>query len=88
MRLYSMTPWRTRGGIPTLELIRAQFGEGVADLVSALSDTTETPKPPWRGRKEEYLRHLEEASEPVLRISAADKLHNALGDPAGLLRTR
>jgi GTP pyrophosphokinase len=35
------------------------------------------PKPPWRARKEAYLAHLPQAPLPVLRVSAADKLHNA-----------
>jgi (p)ppGpp synthase/HD superfamily hydrolase len=66
-----------QGGPATLELIREQFGDVVAELVMALSDTDETPKPPWRTRKEQYLRHLEDAPPAVLRVSAADKLHNA-----------
>jgi (p)ppGpp synthase/HD superfamily hydrolase len=66
-----------QGGPPTLELIRRAFGLHVAELVKALSDTDITPKPPWRARKEAYLAHLEEAPTEVLRISAADKLHNA-----------
>jgi (p)ppGpp synthase/HD superfamily hydrolase len=66
-----------QGGQPTLDLIRLEFGANVADLVSALSDTDETPKPPWRPRKEAYLLHLEDAPTGVLRVSAADKLHNA-----------
>jgi (p)ppGpp synthase/HD superfamily hydrolase len=66
-----------QGGPPTLELIRRQFGDLVANLVMALSDTDETPKPPWRYRKESYLFHLETAPVEVLRVSAADKLHNA-----------
>ena len=35
------------------------------------------PKPAWRERKEKYLEHLKTASASVLRISLADKLHNA-----------
>jgi (p)ppGpp synthase/HD superfamily hydrolase len=65
-----------QGGRLTLELIRREFGDEVADLVFALSDTDVTPKPPWRARKEEYLLHLEDAPTGVLRVSAADKLHN------------
>lgn len=65
-----------QGGAPTLALIRLQFGDTVADLVDALSDTDQTPKPPWRARKEDYLVHLEHAPVSVLRVSAADKLHN------------
>jgi hypothetical protein len=45
--------------------------------VMALSDTDVTPKPPWRERKEQYLQHLEVAPISVLRVSAADKRHNA-----------
>jgi (p)ppGpp synthase/HD superfamily hydrolase len=65
-----------QGGKATAEHIRRQFGDTVADLVCALSDTDVTPKPPWRMRKEEYLLHLEEAPVGLLRVSAADKLHN------------
>jgi (p)ppGpp synthase/HD superfamily hydrolase len=65
-----------QGGKPTLDLIRREFGDEVAALVFALSDTDVTPKPPWRARKEEYLLHLEEAPMGVLRVSAADKLQN------------
>ena len=65
-----------QGGPATLELIRQEFGDVVAEMVSALSDTDEIPKPPWGARKEAYLRHLEDATPAVLRVSAADKLHN------------
>jgi (p)ppGpp synthase/HD superfamily hydrolase len=66
-----------RGGKATLDRIRAEFGERVGDIVEGCSDTLEDPKPPWRARKEAYLAHLEEASNEVLRVSLADKLHNA-----------
>jgi (p)ppGpp synthase/HD superfamily hydrolase len=66
-----------QGGVETLEEIRQKFGAHVADIVDALSDTFETPKPPWRARKEAYLLHLEEASPEILLVSLADKLHNA-----------
>ena len=66
-----------QGGSATLELISDEFGEAVADLVAGVSDTDQTPKPPWRARKEEYFVHLETANSSVLRVSAADKLHNA-----------
>ena len=42
-----------------------------------LTDTDQTPKPPWRARKEAYLAHLSEASSAVLLVSLADKIHNA-----------
>ena len=56
--------------------IRERFGDPVADIVAACSDTSETPKPPWRARKSAHLHHLITRS-PRLLISAADKLHNA-----------
>lgn len=35
------------------------------------------PKPPWRERKLKYLEKMRSASPSVLRVSIADKLHNA-----------
>jgi (p)ppGpp synthase/HD superfamily hydrolase len=66
-----------QGGAPTLERIRSEFGERVAAIVEACTDTLETPKPPWRERKERYLAHLEEVPDDALRVSLADKVHNA-----------
>jgi (p)ppGpp synthase/HD superfamily hydrolase len=66
-----------QGGRETLERIRSEFGDAVADIVEACSDSLGEPKPPWKDRKRGYLEHLEEASEPALRVSLADKLHNA-----------
>src|SRR3954453_19300521 len=43
------------GGPPMLERIRLQFGEDVARIVKANSDTDEEPKPPWRQRKQDYI---------------------------------
>jgi len=45
--------------------------------VLACSDADTSPKPAWRKRKEGYLAHLESAPPEVLRVSLADKLHNA-----------
>jgi (p)ppGpp synthase/HD superfamily hydrolase len=66
-----------QGGAPTLERIRAEFGERVAAIVEACTDTMESPKPPWRERKERYFEHLEEVRDDALRVSLADKVHNA-----------
>jgi (p)ppGpp synthase/HD superfamily hydrolase len=66
-----------QGGRETLEAIRSRFGERVAQIVDGCTDTYETPKPPWRERKEGYLRHLRVAPPSVWRVSLADKLHNA-----------
>jgi (p)ppGpp synthase/HD superfamily hydrolase len=63
----------------TLDAIESRFGADVRAMVDACSDTTETPKPPWRGRKERYIAHLHDpaTSSGALRVSAADKVHNA-----------
>jgi len=69
-----------QGGEPILVEIRARFGDEVATIVDGLSDSM-TPvgamKESWRPRKQRYLSRLEEESESVLRVSLADKLHNA-----------
>ena len=55
----------------------------VARIVEGCSDTDVQPKPPWRDRKNDYIRHLKDAPSEVIRVSLADKLHNArsiLGD--------
>jgi hypothetical protein len=51
----------------------------VAAIVAACSDTDEVPKPPWRARKEAHVAHLRDPRLPdgALRVSLADKLHNA-----------
>jgi (p)ppGpp synthase/HD superfamily hydrolase len=67
------------GGEATLAEIRARFGDVVAEIVLGCSDSlVEDPedKLPWRERKENYLAHLESASQSVCLVSAADKLHN------------
>jgi GTP pyrophosphokinase len=66
-----------QGGKDTYEDIRSRFGDHVAYIVDGCTDTYELPKPEWRQRKESYIAHLREASPDILRISLADKLHNA-----------
>ena len=61
----------------SVEVLTEAFGSRVAQLVLALSDTTEFPKPPWKERKERYIRHLRGQPADVKLISACDKLHNA-----------
>ena len=65
------------GGDPIRKLIRERFGENVLEIVEGLTDTDQTPKPPWRKRKEDYIAHLSEAASSVLLVSLADKIHNA-----------
>ena len=72
-----------QGGAPTLAEIKRRFGDEVAAIVEGCSDTDQTPKPPWRERKEAYLAHVPHATRSVQLVSVADKLHNAraiLGD--------
>jgi len=66
-----------QGGLATLENIRRIFGKRVAEIVEGCTDAVSEPKPPWRARKEKYLRHLEHSSPEILLVSLADKVHNA-----------
>jgi GTP pyrophosphokinase len=66
-----------QGGLETLEEIRRRFGERVARIVDGCTDTYDNPKPPWRIRKGAYLARLAEEDTDTLRVSVADKLHNA-----------
>jgi (p)ppGpp synthase/HD superfamily hydrolase len=69
-----------QGGQRQLAEIDRRFGADVARLVEALSDAVPASgedKPPWRERKEAYLVRLADEPPDVLRISLADKLHNA-----------
>jgi (p)ppGpp synthase/HD superfamily hydrolase len=64
------------GGAPRLHEIERKFGKAVAKIVEGCTDTDETPKPPWRERKEKYIAHLRHAPASTQIVSAADKLHN------------
>ena len=66
-----------QGGRPRLADIRARFGERVAMIVEGCTDAETVPKPEWRERKRRYLEHLRHAPPEVLRVSVADKVHNA-----------
>ena len=76
-------------GVAVHEIVR-RFGAGVAHIVLACTDDVtgdDQPEPApvrprdaanWRARKEQYLAHLRtEHDAGVLRVSLADKLHNA-----------
>lgn len=66
-----------QGGRPTLERIRADYGERVAHIVEGCTDSEIEPKPPWMERKQAYVRHVREhADSEVTLVSVADKLHN------------
>ena len=73
-----------QGGQETLSRIRQRFGERVARVVEACSDTDVVPKPPWQERKERYIEHLDTVDADVRLVSAADKVHNARAIAADL----
>lgn len=66
-----------QGGLPTREEIRRRFGDRVMTIVDGCTDAVTTPTPPWRERKESYIAAIRSAAPEVLRVSTADKLHNA-----------
>ena len=71
-----------QGGKARLEDVRNRFGERVARIVEACSDSLANTakgerKAHWRERKDAYIAHLGTADEDILRVSLADKVHNA-----------
>jgi (p)ppGpp synthase/HD superfamily hydrolase len=64
------------GGAPMLKEVKRRFGSRVAKIVDGCTDSYGEPKPPWRERKENYLRHLKSADAGTRLVSAADKLNN------------
>src|SRR5215213_6069665 len=65
-----------QGGQEALEEIRRRYGDQVASIVEACSDTDESPKPPWRERKVAFVERLRTEPYSVRLVVAADKLHN------------
>lgn len=68
------------GGQRMLDDIRTRFGDTVADIVAACSDSLvedRADKLPWWQRRVAYIDRLETEDEEPLLVSAADKLHNA-----------
>lgn len=65
------------GGRARLDDIRARFGDRVARMVEACTDAWVTPKPPWMERKRAYVEHARHLAPDELRVSVADKVHNA-----------
>jgi (p)ppGpp synthase/HD superfamily hydrolase len=71
-----------QGGKARIEDVRNRFGERVARIVEACSDSLADTakgerKAQWEERKEAYLSHLRNANHDILRVSLADKVHNA-----------
>jgi (p)ppGpp synthase/HD superfamily hydrolase len=64
------------GGAPMLKEVRQQFGRHVAKVVEGCTDADTVPKPPWRERKENYIRRLKNEDADTRLVSAADKLNN------------
>ena len=67
------------GGSQALAAIRERFGAPVADIVLANSDSVDEgeAKGPWWERKRAYVASMADKPPPALRVSLADKLHNA-----------
>ncbi len=67
------------GGPSALEYIERTFGAPVAAIVLANSDsvTGAEEKAPWYERKRAYIAAFPHKSPAALRVSLADKLHNA-----------
>jgi (p)ppGpp synthase/HD superfamily hydrolase len=67
------------GGRAMLERIERELGPRVAAIVEACSDSLNPfDGRSWRARKEAYLEHLSTVTDDaVLRVSLADKVHNA-----------
>jgi (p)ppGpp synthase/HD superfamily hydrolase len=66
-----------QGGRARLQDIRDRFGDAVARIVEDCTDSWTTPKEPWLERKRRYIEHARTLPGPSLRVSAADKVHNA-----------
>src|SRR5262245_54661027 len=71
-----------QGGEARLEDVRNRFGDRVAWIVQACSDSLANtakgePKADWLERKKAYLARLRKADDDILRVSLADKVHNA-----------
>lgn len=70
---------QARGG-ETKREISNRFGPDVLAIVEGCTDAegeAGQQKPPWRLRKEAYVRHIRTAPRSTRFVSACDKLHNA-----------
>jgi (p)ppGpp synthase/HD superfamily hydrolase len=65
------------GGRARLDDIRQRFGDAVAKIVDDCTDSWTDPKPPWAERKKQYVEHARTLAPSSIRVSAADKVHNA-----------
>ena len=77
-----------QGGEARLEDVRRRFGSRIANIVKACSDSLvedPTQKEEYEARKAKHIAKLSTASDDVLLVTAADKLHNARAIHADLL---
>ncbi len=65
------------GGPVALAEIEAAYGADVAAMVLANSDSVDGEKAPWYERKRAYVDGMRTKTPGALRVSLADKLHNA-----------
>jgi (p)ppGpp synthase/HD superfamily hydrolase len=65
------------GGRERLADIEVRFGATVAAIVEDCTDSWTMPKAPWAERKSAYVEHARSLKPSSLRVSAADKVHNA-----------
>ena len=68
-----------QGGLETEKLIRQRFGDRVADIVMACTDSVGADpahKAPWEERKRHHIAKLKSVGRDVALVTAADKLHN------------
>ena len=65
------------GGRARLDDIRRRFGDAVARIVEDCTDAWTQPKEPWAERKRRYVEQARTLGPSSLRVSAADKVHNA-----------
>lgn len=71
--------------------VRTEFGDEIADIVEACTDTsgdaTGAAKAPWRERKQKHLATLAHVSREAALVIACDKLHNLRTQISDLLAT-
>jgi (p)ppGpp synthase/HD superfamily hydrolase len=65
-----------QGGQEAIARIRTRFGEEVAALVLACSDTDQSPKPPWKERKDAKIASLRAHGSPAADVILCDQIHN------------